>query len=67
MPQFALLALAGAALYGGYKLALKALDAEAQSMKTAAAKPRRPETQGSPKDLGALEWDEVNGVYRPRD
>lgn len=66
MPQFALLALAGTALYAGYRVAAKIIESEAVRAKAAETARRRPDAAGSPKDLGALEWDEASGVYRPR-
>jgi hypothetical protein len=67
MPQLIGLALAGAALYAGYKQLSKVLRRAAQAAELARAELRRRagENTSGPKDLGALEWDEKAGVYRP--
>ena len=67
MPQLIGLALAGAALYAGYKRLSKELRRAAQAAERARAEFRRRagEATSGPKDLGALEWDEKAGVYRP--
>jgi hypothetical protein len=67
MPQLIGLALAGAALYAGYKRLAKELRRAADAAERARAEFRRRagESAGGPKDLGALEWDEKAGVYRP--
>lgn len=66
LPQVALLAIAGTALYAGMRLASRILEAQAEALRKAEATARTRAAQGTPKDLGALEWDERTGVYRPR-
>lgn len=76
MPQLIALALAGAGLYAGYKWLAKEIGkagAEAERMREAAERRAGSSETGDPnsgtgplKDLGALEWDEAAGVYRPR-
>jgi hypothetical protein len=68
MPPFIALAVAGVAVYAGYRLIAKGLEqaAAANSRSTEGAGPRPAEPVGQPKDLGALEWDPATGVYRPR-
>jgi hypothetical protein len=67
MPQLIGLAIAGAALYAGYKRLSKELRRAAEAGERVRAELRRRagETTSSPKDLGPLEWDEKGGVYRP--
>lgn len=68
MPQFIAFAVAGAALYAGYRLIAKGLERAAEeARKTREDMERRAaEAMGTPKDLGTLEWDERAGVYRPK-
>lgn len=54
MPQVLALVIAGAGLYAGYKWVRSVM---ARGEGKAAA---------TPKDLGALDYDAKNGVYRPR-
>lgn len=62
MLQLARLAIAGAALYAGYKWISRELSAA-----TKAAEARTKAKSGvGPRDLGALELDASSGVYRPR-
>lgn len=67
MPQVVALAVVGAGLYAGYKWASR----QVGRMRTEARRAeeelrRRAAAAREPKDLGELEFDEVNGVYRPR-
>lgn len=68
-----ILAVAGVAAYAGYKLFGKLLeqaatpdksDQEDVRRKKAAYEARKAASQT--RNLGALEWDEKAGVYRPR-
>jgi hypothetical protein len=67
MPQLIGLALAGAALYAGYKRLSKELRRATEAAERARAELRRRAGEGprSPRNLGALEWDERARVYRP--
>jgi hypothetical protein len=66
MPQLIGLALAGAALYAGLKRLSKELRRAAEAAERARGELRRRAGENTaPKDLGALEWDEKAGVYRP--
>ena len=67
MPQLIGLALAGAGLYAGYKWLSKELRRATVGAERAREELRRraSERTGMPKDLGALQWDEKSGVYRP--
>lgn len=63
MPPLVLLAAAGLGVYTGYRVirdTLKRIETEAERGMPGSG----PETP--PRDLGPLEWDAVNGVYRPR-
>lgn len=61
MPQLIALALVGTAAYVGYKWLKK------QSQRMEQSRNRAPKTSSDRlRDLGELEWDEVQGVYRPR-
>lgn len=69
MPQLLLLVAAGAGLYTGYRWVsremTRAMDAAARA--EADLRKRASHAAGSgPKDLGALEWDEKSGAYRPK-
>lgn len=67
MPQLIALMVAGAGLYAGYKWVARQLTQAAEDAARARedlAK-RAAEAAGAPKDLGALEWDEKSGVYKP--
>lgn len=59
MPQLIALALVGTAAYVGYKWLKK------QNLRAAESGTRQRPT-GRARDLGELEWDEAQGVYRPR-
>ncbi|MFA5948933.1 MAG: hypothetical protein WC807_01475 [Hyphomicrobium sp.] len=67
MPQVVAIMIAGAGLYAGFKwvsrLVSQAKDA-ARNMEEQAERART--AARGPKDLGALEYDQETGVYRPR-
>ncbi|KUO66267.1 MAG: hypothetical protein APF80_08940 [Alphaproteobacteria bacterium BRH_c36] len=58
-PHILMLAVVGAGLIAGYRMAHRALKKPPPGAKTEAA-------SNEPRDLGALEWDEAAGAYRPR-
>lgn len=68
MPQLVVLGLIGAGLYVGYRWISRELarQAEATRQKQEETKRRAAEAQGTPRDLGVLDWDEKAGVYRPK-
>ena len=68
MPQLLALILASAGLYAGLRwLTLEfRRHAEEAARVSAEARARSAAAARTPKDLGALEWDETTGVYRPR-
>lgn len=68
MPQLFALALLGAGAIAGYRWFTRQMDAAREAAAAAEAELRRAAENagGQPKDLGALEWDPANGVYRPR-
>lgn len=66
MPQLVLLAVAGAGLYAGYRLAVRGMRHLAREAQRAAEEMERRATGAAvPKDLGTLEYDAKAGVYRP--
>ncbi len=68
MPQVIALILAGAGLYAGYKWVAKQLTSAAEEAARAREEElvrRQGEATGAPRDLGALEFDEKSGVYKP--
>ena len=64
MPQLIALMVAGAGLYAGYKWLAKEVGRAAEEMRRATAEMER-RASGEPKDLGPLEPDPADGVYRP--
>ncbi len=68
MPQLVVLALLGAGAVAGYRWFSRQLSAANDAAVQAEAEMRRAAAQatGQPKDLGQLELDPVNGVYRPK-
>jgi hypothetical protein len=73
LPQVIALALLGAGLYAGYRWFARAVGglgptiARAKDERRQQSHPQaHPQSRGrTEKDLGALEWDPVVGVYRP--
>lgn len=67
MPQVIALVLAGAGLYAGYRWVSREIRRALAAASEAQEELRNQATKvsGVPKDLGALEWDEEAGVYRP--
>lgn len=65
MPQLIVLTVIGAGAVAGYRWLSRQMRATA----LADEQSRRATEQATlrPKDLGQLEWDAENGVYRPRD
>lgn len=61
MPQVIGLMLIGAGIYAGFKALSRVLSDAAQP----SAEPEPAKAHVSEKDLGRLEWDEANQVYRP--
>ena len=61
MPQLIVLVVAGTAAYVGYKWLKKHNQRMTQSRA-----PAQQASRSGPRDLGKLEWDEANSVYRPR-
>ncbi len=70
MPQLIALALAGAGLYASYKWLTRGMaksgGAAEQTGEAQARSATDATSTATPKDLGALDWDEAAGVYRPR-
>lgn len=58
-PHLLMLAVVGAGLIAGYRMAHRAMKKRAPDTKPNVA-------TGEPRDLGPLEWDEATGAYRPR-
>jgi hypothetical protein len=66
MPQVIALALLGAGLYAGYRWVTRATRELADQMRRAEEELRQGASAGRiEKNLGALEYDPVAGVYRP--
>lgn len=65
MPQFAIAMIVGAGLMAGYKWVQRELQRQVDTAEAARAA-SEPPSAVTPRDLGALEWDEAAGVYRPR-
>lgn len=68
MPQLFALALLGAGAIAGYRWFARQIDNAKAAAEQAEAELRRAAdaATGQPKDLGSLEWDAANGVYKPR-
>jgi hypothetical protein len=70
MPQLALVVLAGAGIYAGYRWLSRKMQAqlrEAQRMMAEMEERERARTQGGRvKDLGDLDYDPETRVYKPR-
>ena len=66
MPQLLVLMAAGAGLYSVYKWISREADKATQAARRAHDDLHRRGGEGSPKDLGALVWDEKSGAYRPK-
>jgi len=68
MPHIFAAALIGAGVYAGAKWLARTLTEQAHEAARVAEDMRRRAGQGSrsPKDLGALEYDAANQVYRPK-
>ncbi|MGE8944267.1 hypothetical protein ACO2I3_20380 [Leptospira interrogans] len=65
MPQVIALAIAGAGLFAGYKWLSREVRRALDRMEAEEELQRAPAKAAMPKDLGALEWDQETGVYRP--
>jgi hypothetical protein len=66
MPQLVAAVLIGAGLAAGVKwIAREMARASDVVRQTHEQMTRAPELNSVPKDLGALEWDDEAGVYRP--
>lgn len=66
MPQVVALAVVGASLYAGFRWVSKQFERMQDEARRAEADLRRRASEAGPRDLGTLEYDEANGVYRPR-
>jgi hypothetical protein len=68
MPQLIALALLGAGAIAGYRWFSRQVEGARAAAERAESELRRAAeaAAGQPKDLGALEWDAANGVYKPR-
>ena len=68
MPQLLVAFAVGAGLYAVTRVLAKALEgqSQAQRQRTEASARRTAGTAQGLKDLGALEWDETAGVYKPK-
>lgn len=64
MPHLIGLILLGAGIYAGYRGFVRLADRMREELQRAQEEAHRPVVVE--KDLGALEYDPVSGVYRPR-
>ena len=65
MPQVIALTLLGAGLYAGYRWFTRTTREIAAQMQRAEEELRQEAASRIEKNLGALEYDPVSGVYRP--
>ena len=65
MPQVIALALLGAGLYAGYRWLARAAGDIGAGMRRAEEELAQKAPGHLEKDLGALEYDQASGVYRP--
>jgi len=65
VPHVIALALLGAGLYAGYRWLARAAGDMGASLRRPQDELRQPSKGPIEKDLGALEFDPVSGVYRP--
>jgi hypothetical protein len=68
MPQVVFAVIAGAGFYAATRWFARALEAQEELTRRRAhdATQHSGGRAAGPRDLGALEWDERAGVYRPR-
>lgn len=73
MPPVWIAVAAAAGIYAGIRLIAKGIELQAsarsaEAERSASSGARQDSTRDGrhPIDLGALEWDEAQGVYRPR-
>ena len=68
MPQLIVAFAVGAGLYAVTRLLAKTLEAQnaAQRQRAEATARGKASAAQGPKNLGALEWDETSGVYKPK-
>lgn len=68
MPQVIFAMIAGAGFYAATRWFARALEAKEELARRRAqdGMPRTAARAAPPRDLGALEWDERSGVYRPQ-
>ena len=65
MPQLMVLALVGAGIYAGYRWLWRPARMIAAEVRRADDEMRRAAARSLEKDMGALEYDPISGVYRP--
>ncbi len=65
MPQLMVLALVGAAIYAAYRWLWRPARIIAAEVRRAESEMRRAAARSAEKDMGALEYDPISGVYRP--
>jgi hypothetical protein len=67
MPQLFALAIVGAGLYAGYRWFMRTTEAlKAEVQRAHDELEARSRGMVLPKDMGELEYDPANGVYRPK-
>ena len=65
MAQLMVLALVGAGIYAGYRWFWRPARMVAAEVRRAGDEFRRTSARSLEKDMGALEYDPISGVYRP--
>jgi hypothetical protein len=65
VPQLMVLALVGAGIYAGYRWLWRPARMIAAEVRRAEHQMQRAAARSSEKDMGALEYDPISGVYRP--
>lgn len=66
MPQLVLLFGVGAGLVAGYKWLSREVQRHAEAAEAVRERNRQAQAGAAARDLGALEWDEATGAYRPK-
>lgn len=66
MPQLVILLGVGAGVVAGYKWLSREVQRQAEASRARDERRREAAAGSAARDLGALEWDEASGAYRPK-